>query len=80
MTRRAFLESSHEERYAAHLIREHHLGRPIERILDDPYLRNHLVEAERKRLIERPDVIRAVAIDTATARCRAGMRHGPGSP
>ena len=71
MTRRALLESSHEERYAAHVIREHHLGRPIERILDDPYLRNRLVEEARKRLIERPDVIRAVADDTATARCRA---------
>ena len=59
MARRVLLESSDEERFAAHVIREHHLGRPIERILEDPYLRNRLVEGARQRLVERPARIAA---------------------
>ena len=76
MARRVLLESSDEERFAAHVIRKHHLGRPIERILEDPYLRNRLVEGARQRLVERPDVIRAVAADTAAALRQARSRAG----
>ncbi len=60
-----FARSSREDQLAAYVIREHGLGRSIEDILDDPYLRNRATEEERRRLLERPDVIRAVGEDTA---------------
>ena len=55
-----FARSSREDQLAAYVIREHGLGRSIEDILDDPYLRNRSTEEERRRLLDRPDVIRAV--------------------
>jgi len=78
MKRRAPLEPSNEERYAAHVIREHHRGRTIARILDDdPYLRNRLTDEARRRVLERPEVIRAVAADTAAARGEGGASAHP---
>jgi hypothetical protein len=55
-----FAKSSRQDQLAAYVIREHGLGRSIEEILDDPYLRNRSTEEERRRLLERPDVIQAV--------------------
>ncbi len=40
-------------------------GRSLEEILDDPYLKNRSTEEQRLRLLERPEVIRAVGEDTA---------------
>jgi len=34
-------------------------------ILDDPYLKNRATDEQRLRLLERPEVIRAVGEDTA---------------
>jgi hypothetical protein len=62
-----FSGSSREDQLAAYVIREHKLGRTLHDILDDPYLRNRAGEAERRRLLERPDIIRAVGEDTARA-------------
>jgi hypothetical protein len=56
---------SKEDSLAAYLIREHRSGRPLQEILDDPYLKNRATDAERLRLLERPDVIRAVGDDVA---------------
>ena len=56
---------SKEESLASYLIREHRSGRPLDEILDDPYLKNRATEEQRLRLLERPDVIRAVGEDTA---------------
>jgi len=56
---------SKEDALAAYIIREHRLGRSLEDILDDPYLKNRSTEEQRLRLLERPDVIRAVGEDTA---------------
>jgi hypothetical protein len=50
---------------AGYVIREHRAGRPLEEILDDPYLRNRATDEERLRLLDRPDVIRAVGEDIA---------------
>ena len=52
---------------AAYIIREHKQGRSLEDILDDPYIRNRTSEEQRLRLLDRPDVIRAVGEDTAAA-------------
>ena len=51
---------------AAYVIREHRAGRPLQEILDDPYLKNRATDEQRLRLLERPDVIRAVGEDVAT--------------
>jgi hypothetical protein len=63
-------ESSHksmskEESLAAYIVREHRQGRPLDEILDDPYLENRATDEQRLRLLERPEVIRAVGEDTA---------------
>ena len=54
-----------EEALAAYIIREHKTGRTLEEILDDAYLKNRATEEQRLRLLERPDVIRAVGQDVA---------------
>jgi hypothetical protein len=56
---------SKEEALAAYVVREHRLGRSVEDILDDPYLKNRASEEQRIRLLERPEVIRAIGEDTA---------------
>jgi hypothetical protein len=56
---------SKEESLAAYVIREHRSGRPLDDILDDPYLKNRATDEQRLRLLERPEVIRAVGEHTA---------------
>ncbi len=56
---------SKDEALAAYVIREHGLGRPVEEILNDPYLKNRASEEQRLRLLERPEVIRAIGEHTA---------------
>jgi hypothetical protein len=58
---------SKEESLAAYIVREHRLGRSLEEILDDPYLKNRCSDEQRLRLLERPEVIRAIGEDTAAA-------------
>jgi hypothetical protein len=56
---------SKEEALAAYIVREHRQGRSVEDILEDPYLKNRASEEQRIRLLERPEVIRAIGEDTA---------------
>jgi hypothetical protein len=56
--------SSAEERLAQYVIREHERGRSLEEILDDRYLLNRTTEQQRARLLDRPEVIRAIGDDT----------------
>lgn len=58
---------SKEESLAAYIVREHRMGRSLEEILDDPYLKNRCSDEQRLRLLERPEVIRAIGEDTAAA-------------
>jgi hypothetical protein len=62
-----FTKSTQEERVAAYVIREHERGRPLEDILEDPYVRNRLTREQRSRLLDRTDIIRAVGDDTVEA-------------
>jgi hypothetical protein len=62
-----FTRSSQEERVAAYVIREHERGRSLDEILEDPYVRNRLTPTQRARLLDRPDIIRAVGDDTVEA-------------
>jgi hypothetical protein len=59
-----FARSAKEERVAAYLIREHERGRPLAEILEDPYIRNRCSRNELSRLLERPEVIRALGETT----------------
>jgi hypothetical protein len=52
--------SSGEERVAAYVIREHSRGRPLAEILEDRYIQNRLSPEAQKRLLDRPEVIRAI--------------------
>ena len=58
---------SKEDSLASYIVREHKLGRSIDEILDDPYLKNRASDEQRRRLLERPEVIRAIGEDTAAA-------------
>jgi hypothetical protein len=49
------------------VIREHQRGRPLEDILEDPYVRNRAQPQEIARLLDRPEVIRAVGEGTVAA-------------
>jgi hypothetical protein len=57
--------STQEERVAVYVIREHDRGRTLDDILDDPYVRNRLSPPEVARLLDRPDVIKAIGDDMA---------------
>jgi hypothetical protein len=56
---------SKEDALAAYIVREHRQGRSLEDILDDAYLKNRSTDEQRLRLLERPEVIRAVGEHTA---------------
>jgi hypothetical protein len=55
-----FAGSAKEERIAAYVIREHERGRPLSEILEDPYVRNRYSKDELARMLERPEVVRAL--------------------
>jgi hypothetical protein len=57
--------TSKDEALGAYIIREHKQGRSVEEIMDDPYLKNRTTEEQRLRLLERPEVIRAIGENTA---------------
>ena len=56
---------SNVDALASYIVREHKQGRSLEDILDDPYLKNRATDEQRLRLLELPEVIRAVGEDTA---------------
>ena len=62
-----FAGSSHEDRLATYVIREHGRGRALAEILDDPYVRNRATPQEIARLLDRPEVIHALGETTVTA-------------
>lgn len=62
-----FQRSTGEERVAQYVIREHDRGRPLAEILEDKYVVNRLSEEQRKRLLDRPEIIQAVGGDMVEA-------------
>ena len=70
-----FQRSSAEERVAAYVIREHDRGRDLAEILEDRYVQNRLGNADqRARLLDRPEVIKAIGKDTISdARAATGQ-------
>ena len=66
-----FGRSNQLDRLATYVIREHERGRSLAEILEDPYVRNRSTPQERERLLDNPDVIRAIGNDAvADARTR----------
>ena len=59
--------STQEERVAAYVIREHDRGRTLDDILDDPYVKNRCTPPEIARILDRPDVLKAIGDDMAEA-------------
>jgi hypothetical protein len=62
-----FQRSSQEERLAQYVIREHDRGRSLQEILEDRYLLNRTTVQQRERLLDRPEVIRAIGDDTISS-------------
>ena len=67
-----FARSRNEDLVAEHVIREHHRGRALTDILTDAYITNRLTPDKVERVLERPDVIRAVGDDLAAQRTPSG--------
>ncbi len=59
--------STQEDRVAAYVVREHDRGRSLKEILEDPYVRNRCSEQGVARLLDRPDVLKAIGDDMADA-------------
>jgi hypothetical protein len=55
-----FSRSDQLDRLATYVIREHARGRPVAEILEDPYIRNRSTPEQRARILDNPDVIRAL--------------------
>jgi len=58
-----FTRSQNEDRIAQYVIREHHRGRPLNEILEDNYIKNRCTPGQIARLLDRPEVIRALGQD-----------------
>jgi hypothetical protein len=64
--------SQKEELLAQYVIREHHLGRALDDILDDAYVTNRCTPDQVARLLDRPDVVHAVGEDVIAAQRSRG--------
>jgi hypothetical protein len=68
-----FARSSKEEVVSAYLLREHASGRSVAEIVTDPYVHNRLTPEQTKRMLDRPELIRAIGEqDIAGARDTLG--------
>jgi len=63
---RLFVDIPGRDRYVAYVARQHRSGRSVREILDDSYLRS-LSSERRLRLLDRPELIHAVVVDTGRA-------------
>lgn len=59
-----FERTSQEDRLAAYVIREYHRGRSLEDILSDRYIVNRTSPQQLRRLLENPELVRALGNDT----------------
>jgi len=55
-----FGHSRREDYLVRYLLREHARGRPLGEILEDPYVRAWSTPTERRRLLERPELVAAL--------------------
>ena len=62
-----FARSQKEELIAEYIVREHHRGRSLNDILDDPYITNRATPDQIRRVLERPELIHAIGDDIVAA-------------
>ncbi|MDX6442028.1 MAG: hypothetical protein QOE43_1757 [Gaiellaceae bacterium] len=58
--KRLFASTSMEEQVIAYLTREHARGRRVSEILQDRYIQNRLTPQQQNRLLDRPEVVKAL--------------------
>ena len=58
-----FTRSRAETAVAEYVVREHHRGRALSEILDDPYVKNRCSREQIERLLDRPEVVHAIGED-----------------
>jgi hypothetical protein len=61
------------DRLATYVLREHQRGRPLQEILDDPYVRNRTTDDQRARLLDNPEIVHALGHDVVE-QTRATLR------
>ncbi len=59
-----FARSQKDDLVAQYVIREHKRGRPLSEILEDRYVQNRLSKEQVSRLLDRPEVVRALGEST----------------
>jgi hypothetical protein len=62
-----FARPQKEQLIAEYLVREHHRGRSLDDILEDPYVTNRCTPEQVRRVLERPEVIHAIGDDIVAA-------------
>ncbi len=62
-----FQRPSNEQRVAQYVVREHERGRALHDVLEDKYVVNRLSPEQRKRLLDRPEIVHAVGADVIEA-------------
>jgi len=55
-----FARSSKEDQVVSYITREHRRGRRLADILEDRYVQNRLTKQQQLRLLERPEVVKAL--------------------
>jgi hypothetical protein len=65
-----FARSQRDDLVAQYVIREHQRGRALSEILEDRYVQNRLSKEQVSRLLDRPEVVRALG-ETTVASARA---------
>lgn len=58
-----FTRSRTEGAVAEYVVREHHRGRSLTEILSDPYVTNRCTREQIERLLDRPELVRAIGED-----------------
>ena len=69
-----FGSSRRENFLARHVLREHARGRQLVEIFDDPYVRNWSTTADRRRLLDTPEVVAALG-ENAVDELRRTLRR-----
>jgi hypothetical protein len=55
-----FANTRRDQYLEQYVLREYRKGRPLDEILEDPYVRGWSTPEERARLLERPNVVAAI--------------------
>jgi len=62
-----FTRPQREELIAEYIVREHHKGRALVDIVNDPYVTNRCTTDQVRRVLEQPEVVHALGEDIVAA-------------